>query len=1157
VMVSQGLGRAGAWAAPLAALTGIVAAVAAVSGPVVHITRTPPPPELKVPSWVVGRPTELTAVVRALVSGQAGTVGITTGLYGAGGFGKTTLAQMVCADRRVRRRFGGRIYVVTVGRDVRGPTAVAAKVNEVIKFVFDENVTFTDPQLAGRRLGSLLDSGPRSLLVLDDVWEPGQLAPFAEGGRYCARLVTTRVPDLVTGRGTTVLVDQMSRRQAQELLTRGLPGLDPAVATGLLEATGRWPLLLRLVNRILSAQARVAPDVSVHGAALVERLRIAGPAVVDDLLGDADRGLDVGQPDERARAVRATIGASTSLLDRHDADRFAELGVFAEDEVIPFHLVASLWRATGDLDELQAGQLCYRLGQLALVAEVPAPGGGVTMHDVVRDFLRAEIGRKRLAELNGMLLNLVGEGLPAAELLSGAAGNPAPVAWWELRPQDRYLWDHLIEHLRDSDRPAMADIVACDLRWLGARLKQFGPAAPTADLSAAGTPRTTSLRAVLVRAAHLLAPTEPADAVIDVLHSRVADDPDWGPQVVALRDKCHRPRLVNRWSLPDLADPALQRVLGGHANGFGAMTVMTVAPDGSWLVAGGRDGTLRIWDPVNGAERGALTEHAAGFSGRIVTVAIAPDSTWLAAGGADGIVRIWDPVNGTELAVLGGHKSRYLHSTVQILVAPDGSWLAGGGRDGRIRIWDAVSWKQRTVLVGQTGEVTALAAAPDGSWLASSGGFDRRVRIWDAVSWKQRTVLVGQTDEVTALAAAPDGSWLASGSQDDEVRIWDPVTGTERAVLTGHGKRSIKSAMRLVVAPDGSWLASGSADGTVRIWDAASWKQRAVLTGAGDGVIAMATAPGGGWLASGSADGTVRIWDAAAGTEHVGEAGRSGGGAAAVAVAPDRTWLAAGGWDGKVRVWDMVTGTERAVLTDRDGEAAVVAAAVAPDGSWLASGSADGTVRIWDVAAGTEHTVLTGHSGGATAVAVAPDSSWLAAGSGDGKVRIWDVASWKQQTVLTGHNGGVAAIAVAPDGSWLAAGGWQGSVRIWNAASWTQRTVLAGYSRLMAIAVATDGSWLAAGSRAGRVRIWDLASGNERAVLTGHTGGVTAIAVAPGGSWLASASADGTVRLCDPATGQARALMRLDNRVSDLAWLSTSVLVVAGSAGLYLFDVVS
>lgn len=139
----------------------MIAAVAAVWAVLPRPAVVPLPPELEVPDWVVGRPVELAAVVRALVAGGARTVGITTSLYGAGGFGKTTLARMVCADKQVRQRFGNRVYLVTVGRDVRGAAAVAAKVNDVIKLVAGEDATFTDPRLAGVRLGSLLDSGRR------------------------------------------------------------------------------------------------------------------------------------------------------------------------------------------------------------------------------------------------------------------------------------------------------------------------------------------------------------------------------------------------------------------------------------------------------------------------------------------------------------------------------------------------------------------------------------------------------------------------------------------------------------------------------------------------------------------------------------------------------------------------------------------------------------------------------------------------------------------------------------------------------------------------------------------------------------------------------------------------------------------------------------
>ena len=51
--------------------------------------------------------------------------------------------------------------------------------------------------------------------------------------------------------------------------------------------------------------------------------------------------------------------------------------MFAEDETIPFRLVARLWRATAGLDDLQAAQVCTRLAQLALVSQPLGRVGGI------------------------------------------------------------------------------------------------------------------------------------------------------------------------------------------------------------------------------------------------------------------------------------------------------------------------------------------------------------------------------------------------------------------------------------------------------------------------------------------------------------------------------------------------------------------------------------------------------------------------------------------------------------------------------------------------------------------------------------------------------------------------------------------------------------
>lgn len=174
---------AGLWIGILAALAAVVAAGAAIWPLITAQPKALPPPEMRVPGWVIDRPTEIAQVITALIDGKGRTAGITTALEGAGGFGKTTLAKMACMDRRVREHFGGRIYPVTVGRDLRTGAALAAEVNDVIRLVAGEEANFTDPELAGKRLGALLNAGPPRLLLLDDVWEPEQLTPFTDGGR--------------------------------------------------------------------------------------------------------------------------------------------------------------------------------------------------------------------------------------------------------------------------------------------------------------------------------------------------------------------------------------------------------------------------------------------------------------------------------------------------------------------------------------------------------------------------------------------------------------------------------------------------------------------------------------------------------------------------------------------------------------------------------------------------------------------------------------------------------------------------------------------------------------------------------------------------------------------------------------------------------------
>jgi hypothetical protein len=91
---------------------------------------------------------------------------------GAGGYGKTTLAGLVCGDRRVLDRFPGGILWVTVGVQPGG-TRLSALIGDLIFAAAEERITVFDPVRAGAALGELLDRTP-TLLVVDDVRPSGE-----------------------------------------------------------------------------------------------------------------------------------------------------------------------------------------------------------------------------------------------------------------------------------------------------------------------------------------------------------------------------------------------------------------------------------------------------------------------------------------------------------------------------------------------------------------------------------------------------------------------------------------------------------------------------------------------------------------------------------------------------------------------------------------------------------------------------------------------------------------------------------------------------------------------------------------------------------------------------------------------------------------------
>lgn len=281
----------------------------------------------------------------------------------------------------------------------------------------------------------------------------------------------------------------------------------------------------------------------------------------------------------------------------------------------------------------------------------------------------------------------------------------------------------------------------------------------------------------------------------------------------------------------------------------GRFHALAFHPDGSHLVAGDWDGTIRRIDVATGEVEAVFEAH----EGIVTTLAFSDDGELLASGSSSGGAAIWDLSEGVALERL---------EIIDIVMAtgflPESHLMVTGAAWGPVQVWDADTGAVAEEL-GDVTPVSSVAFRPRARNLVYAGDFiegRNTIQVWDT----REGVLVeaietGHDDTVTSLAFDPTGTLLASASVDWTVEVRDMETGERIARMTAHEDE----VASVDFDPMGRILASGGEDGNARLWEARTGRQLAVLEHEGT-VIAVAFSSAG-VLATSSYDGTVRLWD--------------------------------------------------------------------------------------------------------------------------------------------------------------------------------------------------------------------------------------------------------------------------------------------------------
>jgi WD40 repeat protein len=162
--------------------------------------------------------------------------------------------------------------------------------------------------------------------------------------------------------------------------------------------------------------------------------------------------------------------------------------------------------------------------------------------------------------------------------------------------------------------------------------------------------------------------------------------------------------------------------LYGDTNPDGIIYSIAFSPDQSIIAAGtgyNNSGHINIYDSQYN-----LLRTLPGHSGNTSSLLFTPDGQYLISGGADGSIRVWNYLDGTFIQFLQHGTLTNGGRGIQLSVSPDGQYLAstGDGYNLKIKIWKTSDWSLVHTFDAAHPSTTSSSStefSPNGVYLAS------------------------------------------------------------------------------------------------------------------------------------------------------------------------------------------------------------------------------------------------------------------------------------------------------------------------------------------------------------------------------------------------------------------------------------------------------
>jgi WD40 repeat protein len=398
---------------------------------------------------------------------------------------------------------------------------------------------------------------------------------------------------------------------------------------------------------------------------------------------------------------------------------------------------------------------------------------------------------------------------------------------------------------------------------------------------------------------------------------------------------------VRLWNLSDATSEVIYSA-GANIN----ISALAYDPDSDDLetdlaAVAQEDGILVILNVATGAEQRVYRGH----SGSIRELIYSPDGTRLLSGALDGTMRLWDTVSAELRDELIGHSTSPRVRTVVGVYRPEGDTILSASHDRTLRLW---SLESRLTIQeyrgGHDAAINTVAVSSDGR-LALSGDSAGQIVLWDVASSDIVRTLDGHTGNVFSVIFLPGDTQAVSAAADNTLILWNLETGEIERRFTGHTDLIYDVALR----PGTSQMISASGDRTLILWNLETGEAIRRFEGQGSSIRTVAISPDGHQVVSGAANGSVFLWNAQTG-EPIREFEGHTGAVLGVDFSPQGRQFVSGSLDGTLRVWDVLTRIELRRYTVPAAARGVSSVVFSPDGREMLTGSInDATLRVWRV----------------------------------------------------------------------------------------------------------------------------------------------------------------------------------------------------------------